>query len=283
MTSTWLPAVLSTGCSLTARGGGFSGHRHAFDEICLVANEPSIIRHAGIERKAEPGTVFLFREGECHGYRNEADAEPHLWLVHFERDPALSDLCPRLADPDPERRVWTLTAQQESAYRGLFMRLQAELAMPQRPGHAAAVSSWLRLILLAAARWDEIEQPGLEVPVQDPEVMLVWEIVHEHIDHPADFSAALQRRVVNYDAVRHRFKRTFGVSPRDVLQRERLARARHLLLDSDVRISDIAERLGYARAQEFSRAFHVANGVSPGAFRENPWSVKTQPPLGDAE
>jgi len=267
----WLPSAISTSCQLTPRGGGFPGHIHAeHDEICLVANEPSWIRHAGRERLAQPGTVFLFRRGEFHGYRNDAKHEPHLWLVHYVADAALSHDCPQLASPDPERRVWRLKPAQLAGYQGLFVRLQAEIAAG-RTGSAAAAAAWLRLILISAARWSDSDAPVLAPPPHDPELMALWEVIHEHIDRPADFSPALARRIPNYDSLRHRFRTTYGVAPRDLLLRLRMDRAKHLLLESDLSVTAVATQLGYGRIHEFTRVFRTHVGRTPTAFRANPF------------
>lgn len=266
----WLPRVLSTGCALTPRGGGFPGHTHTHDEICLVANEPSWIRHAGRERRVQPGTVFLFRRGEHHGFRNEPDEEPHLWLVHYVADEALYRDCPRLRSSDPEQRVWRLSAEQQAAYQGLFVRLQSELAV-DRAGAGAAAAAWLRLILIAAARWDEGAPPTPAAPPHDPELMVLWEVIHDHIDRPADFASALRRRVPNYDSLRHRFRRQHGLAPRDLLLRLRMERAKHLLLESVLPVTAVAEQLGYGRIHEFIRAFRTHVGRTPSAFRANPF------------
>ncbi len=274
MAMTWLPRPLSWGCGLTARGGGFSGHVHeTHDEICLVANQATTIRHGGVERPAEPGTVFLFRRGELHGYRNQRDQEPHLWLVHFEADEALYRDCPRLADADPERRVWRLDAEQLAGYQALFTRLMAESMHPARPGHQAALSAWLRLILVAASRWDAAVAADPPTVASDPEIANLWEILHEHLESPeVDLSAALGRRVPNYDSLRHRFKRLYGRSPRELLAHMRIERSKHLLLETDMPVGSIAAQLGYGRLAEFTRAFTRQVGRSPRAFRRDPSS-----------
>lgn len=269
----WLPRILSWSCTLTPRSGSFPPHVHDHDEICLVVGDGTTILHAGVEHAAPSGTVFLFRHGERHGYRNSRGQEPHLWLVHFQADPELLMLCPRLAAPDPLQRIWRLDADRLSGYRSVFMRLMAESMWPHRLGHVAAASAWLRLLLIGVARWDA---PGAADPpaaTGDAGTATLWEILHEHAESPdADFTAALAQRVVDYDAVRHRFRRCFGLSPRDMRQRLRMQRAKFLLLDSDLGIGVIAERLGYGRSAEFIRAFTREIGRSPGAFRKHPVS-----------
>lgn len=266
----WLPRPLTWSCALTARAGGFPGHVHeANDELCVVVGDGTAILHAGVERPAAPGTAFLFRRGELHGYRNGPRQEPHLWLVHYHACPALDAACPALADPDPERRVWRLSAAQLDAFRSLFMRFMAEALRAGSAGHAAAASAWLRLVLIEAARW---RGGGDAAPAHaDPVLARLWEVVAEHVEATdGDFRAALARRVPGYDALRHRFRRQFGLPPGALRERLRLERAKYLLLDSPLPVAAIAERLGYARSAEFCRAFARRIGVSPGEFRCHP-------------
>lgn len=267
----WLPTPLSWGCDLTALGGGFPSHHHTHDEICLVANDGSTIRHGGIERPVSAGTVFLFRRGEDHGYRNSPRQEPHLWLVHFQADEDLYRDCPRLADPDPERRTWRLNTQQLAAWQAVFTRLMAESMRPLDTGHAAALSAWLRLLLVQAARWDDgttQEPTGLD---HDPAMAHLWEVINQHVVAPEkDFSSALARQVPNYDSLRHRFKRLYGQAPRDLLMHLRIERGKYLLLETIEPVSAIASHLGYGRPAEFTRAFTRRVGLTPRAFRQDP-------------
>ncbi len=53
----------------------------------------------------------------------------------------------------------------------------------------------------------------------------------------------------------------------DVLNAERMRHARELLEDPALRISEIAERVGYADTAHFSRVFKKLEGVSPGEWR----------------
>jgi len=269
----WLPRPLSWGCDLTPLGGSFPGHAHACDEILLVANHGTVIRHGGRERAAEPGTVFLFRRGEDHGYRNAAHQEPHFWLVHFQPDEALFHDCPRLNDADPERRVWRPSPPQLAAWQAVFTRLMAESMQAQSLGHASVMSAWLRLLLVQAARWDDAGAAATE-PTEiavDPQFTRLWEVINQHVEAPeADFNGALARQIENYDSLRHRFKRVYGRPPREMLTYLRLERAKYLLLETTAPVGDIAARLGYARPAEFARAFSRSTGYTPSAFRRDP-------------
>lgn len=53
----------------------------------------------------------------------------------------------------------------------------------------------------------------------------------------------------------------------DLLNSVRVQRAKELLEDPALRISEIAERVGYADAAHFSRVFKKLEGVSAGVWR----------------
>ena len=65
------------------------------------------------------------------------------------------------------------------------------------------------------------------------------------------------------------FRRSYGVSPRTWLLRQRLAHAAVLLRESTRRISEIAEQLGYAELYLFSRQFRQVYGASPRQWRKS--------------
>ena len=53
----------------------------------------------------------------------------------------------------------------------------------------------------------------------------------------------------------------------DLLNEERMRRAKELLEDPSLRISEVAERVGYADTAHFSRVFKKSEGVSAGEWR----------------
>ena len=47
-----------------------------------------------------------------------------------------------------------------------------------------------------------------------------------------------------------------------------MERAKELLLDPDIKIQDIAQRIGYTDNNYFSKAFRNYYGISPSVFRQ---------------
>jgi AraC-like DNA-binding protein len=72
----------------------------------------------------------------------------------------------------------------------------------------------------------------------------------------------------SYTWARHRFRALAGCSPDAWRRARRMETARSLLLGSDLDLTQVAERLGYADAFAFSRQFARAQGMPPGRFRQ---------------
>jgi len=64
------------------------------------------------------------------------------------------------------------------------------------------------------------------------------------------------------------FKKVTGASPHAYLATLRIERAQQLLATTDLSITEISTRVGYASSSHFGKAFRQANGLTPRAFRE---------------
>lgn len=64
-----------------------------------------------------------------------------------------------------------------------------------------------------------------------------------------------------------RFRARYGAAPMQWLGEQRIEAARHLLLETDWTLQNIAHRLGWGDAAFFSRQFKAKVGVSPGQLR----------------
>ncbi|OCT14658.1 hypothetical protein A8709_25075 [Paenibacillus pectinilyticus] len=64
------------------------------------------------------------------------------------------------------------------------------------------------------------------------------------------------------------FKDETGETIKDFILAERMRKAKELLAHTSVKISDIAEQIGYMSGQSFSKAFKLEEGKTPIAYRE---------------
>ncbi len=64
------------------------------------------------------------------------------------------------------------------------------------------------------------------------------------------------------------FKKATGITFTDYLSRVRIEKAKNLLLNPNMRISEIAYAVGFQSLTHFNRMFHKLAGRSPTEYRE---------------
>jgi AraC family transcriptional regulator len=98
--------------------------------------------------------------------------------------------------------------------------------------------------------------------------------VKEHIDAHIDkrISVEALARVANLSVCYfvRAFKQSAGVTPHDYVIRKRVERARALLCETDLSLSEIALAAGFADQSHCARRFREHVGMSPRAYR---WSI----------
>jgi AraC-like DNA-binding protein len=86
------------------------------------------------------------------------------------------------------------------------------------------------------------------------------------------------------------FRKTTGLTFTDYLGRVRVEKAKNLLLNPHLRVSEIAYTVGFQSLTHFNRIFRKTTGEAPTAFRDNgishakrtvrSWSARSSAPKG---
>jgi len=104
-------------------------------------------------------------------------------------------------------------------------------------------------------------------PEEAPAIGRAKDYIHEH----ANDSLSLRQvaRVVNMSATyfSEKFKRATGINFVEYVARTRIEKARNLLENPNLRISEIAFEVGFQSLSQFNRAFKKFLGHSPSDFR----------------
>ncbi len=267
-----MPQLLSLRM-LTAEGGAtFDWHSHPFLEFTLVTDDACIIGYPPGWYSATNGTLLHYHAGEKHGAWVSQRERPRFWVLHFTADATLYPGLKHLTAEDSAKRAWTLTTEQRETFQWLFLQMLNERS-GEHPHNAAAASAWLQLLLINVNRWASpaAEAAAIMPSHVRPEVVKLWHVINGAVSKPNDELKALYA-TPNYDSIRHAFRKSFGCSPREMLQRLRMEHAKSLLLESSLSIKEIAVRVGYFEQHNFNRMFHRYTGVAPSTWRSNPFS-----------
>ena len=254
-------SVISMRCLVAEAGASYDWHSHPFEEFTLVTEADTTIGYAAGKRPTKRNTLLLYRAGEPHGSWSNVGQTPRFWVLHFTVAPTMDEGFAALHSASSEQRVWSLSDEQVETFKYFFLQILNE-EMHQRPQHAEASSSWLRLLLIALNRWRSGNgDPGSSARLNSPALVQFWYLINASA--VAD-KASLRHlgKQPNYDSLRHGFRKAFGCSPSEMVLRVRMQQAQNLLLDSRLSIKEIAARTGYAGQHEFARAFKKHTGMA---------------------
>ncbi|HEY5741225.1 MAG TPA: AraC family transcriptional regulator [Terrimicrobiaceae bacterium] len=253
------------------------GHSHEHDELCLISAGMPLVRHAGREIRGEAGTLFLFTRGEAHGVWDVGTTVARLWSLEFRINSQVRAEFHDLFERSPERRMLKLSADQQQRFCNTCKKIAFEKIALQKggsfaPAHATtAASVLLALQLIDVARWfsmhseinlvegrEKVDRPCFELRQQ----------IYRHASLSTPHGPMLFNLNPRHDSVRHRFRKLFGISPRGLLVRLQVDRAKELLLTTDLSVKEIAFELGYGWQQDFTRAFKKCAGLSPSQWKQ---------------
>ena len=138
------------------------------------------------------------------------------------------------------------------------------LAARMEPGQGlgrAAIGLHLDLVHLFA---DLHVAHALADPVE--EALLMAKSLLER-DQTLTIPEISRRCGLSYSVFRERFRARFGVSPLAWQRSRRLESAMHLLVETDLSVTDIALRCGYGQSSRLSQQFRAEQGCSPREWR----------------
>jgi AraC-like DNA-binding protein len=148
----------------------------------------------------------------------------------------------------------------------------AEELLAEEPGGGLVIAALVEQTLVhllrrhaAVIRADHLElsRAGLI----DRRVRRAVELMQAHLGHDLpleEIAAAAHLSPFHFARL---FKKLTGATPHAYLASLRAARARALLAETDLSVTEIGSRVGYSSPSHFARAFRQATGTTPSAFR----------------
>lgn len=233
------------------RRGRALHHRHVL--ICaLRTGATACVDDRDIPLK--PGEGLLVFPFQFHHY-TQPRREDLSWLfVTFE-----------LADSEPlaglRYRAFELTPP--------LRALAAELVAAYETERAADLPVLLLALFLARLRRLKPAAPAAAMAPPAPGLLISVNQFAQRSAHPPTIREVARALGISPSHLRARFQASCGVSIGRHLRRLRLEQACGLLRLGPQRVSEIAEQCGFSSIYSFSRAFRMAYGVSPLAYRHS--------------
>lgn len=152
---------------------------------------------------------------------------------------------------------------------GIFEEMARELHLRQ-PGWRLAVQAALgRLFILSQRR---LSAPGLPLPptasAPHRKVDEAARFIAAHCCEPLSLEEVAGRLFLNKCYLSRIFKQVTGFTVSEYIHMNRLKKARELLTETSMGITEISEALGYDSITYFERVFKRSAGVSPAGYRK---------------
>lgn len=154
-------------------------------------------------------------------------------------------------------------------------RLARDLAdelIEEVAGQAVAVGALIEQALVhvlrryaVVRRSDQLElsRAGLT----DRRIRRAVELMHAHLERELPLEEIASAAHLSPFHFSRLFKKLTGATPHSYLAALRISRAQTLLAQTDLSVTEIGSRVGYASSSHFSKAFRQSTGLSPRAFR----------------
>lgn len=206
----------------------------------------------GRRQRLAPGTVVWYHEDEW--VEGRVLASP--WVYY-----SVNFAAPTLPPPDFDGRLHAGRGDLEPTFAAL---LEAWRLAPSRERDLRCQAGLLELLAALTAA-------GPGQPSLTPAGRLWWEVeawARGRIDRSLTLSDLCAQFHRSPNTLARACIEAVGMPPMKRLKQIRLSLARGLVHYSDLNMTEIAARIGYARVHEFSRDYRRAHGAPPTADRE---------------
>lgn len=199
----------------------------------------------------EPGSAFLIDCREWHRYETDGRHWDFLWM-HLDGELAFAyhrqiegARGPVVAGTPAFAECWREVAE-------LARKNDALL----QPLLSAAIYRLLSLFFLPPPRDERIER--------------VLSLIRTRVDEPMTVDSLAREACMSSYYFQRRFRQETGQTVHQYLCHQRVARAKQLLVTTDLPVAIVAERTGFSGSSHLSAVFKAVTGRTPGEYRKSP-------------
>lgn len=251
----------------------FRSNLHDYDLIYIWHGAGHIREVDGRTTALLPGVCLFLRPGSLFEVWQEPKVGLGTRYVHFDLIDAAGDFIP----PEHFAHLPLSCEVPDLAYFQAFTRrivdlirnepllFDEESAVQARHTIESMIKTLLSEFILACSIRQQYQRRG----IAKDHYGLVSAAVSQICDAPEcfDMNDYAEQQGYTPDHFRRLFKQVVGQTPHQVLIAARIEQVKYLLRNSELSISDIAEKLGYANVHYLSLQFKRLVGVSPSDYR----------------
>lgn len=170
-------------------------------------------------------------------------------------------------------RIFRVLPEQAERLQTLFHQLATEAA-ERRLGYERMIQLLLAELQILLARLQLTEETPASAPAAGgsgarahrlADAILMY--IEEHLDEPLSVETIARRFHYNPSQIYRIVTKATGLTPSQYIKARRIARARLLLAQTDLSVTEVARQVGFASVSHFCRLFRKETGCTPGHYR----------------
>ncbi|MCW8980508.1 MULTISPECIES: AraC family transcriptional regulator [Altibacter] len=118
---------------------------------------------------------------------------------------------------------------------------------------------------------DDLKDAGKRSLLREHEINLIEKVagkIDMNLSQPETIDSLAEEIGLNVNKLQEGFKYLYGSTVNNYIQKSRLGLAKHLLISTQLNISEIVEKIGLSSKSYFSKVFKEQYGITPSEFRQ---------------
>lgn len=176
----------------------------------------------------------------------------------------------RITPAEFERGISGFLDELEQLYRNLIGETEAGQLARCRDiySYANAEEYWEELMALVMGLHRRINDNG-DTNRNQQKIKQALEYIRENYNQDLNMAVVSNYVSMNYSLFSYEFKQYTGSNFVNVLKELRMAEAKRLLAETDKKVVEISQEVGYENEKHFMKTFKSICGVSPSEYRRN--------------
>ena len=214
------------------------------------------------------GDIVVCNAGVLHGEEPSLVRQIHSYSVAIT-NVQFEGLPPNCLIDSNTRPV--VSCGQLAEHVGQLMQLLYMLSADMAHLNELCSSLACSVLLLAQALLRSRDRNAAIDEQEQPSVLAhrVRQYLDEHHNEQLTLREAAERLHISEYYLAHVFKQEFGIPPMQYVMKRRIGEAQELLMNTDLPIAEVADRLGYSSVCHFNAMFKKNVGLPPGKFRQS--------------
>ena len=263
--SSWIKKVF---CRIEGGNGVHcSNHCHRDIEIWYTFSSSGTVEINGHVIEARVGDIFVINSGDVHAEKIMLDDQHNMLIVLIRKEFLLSEI------PNFDDTIFSVSQEDAQVLlRPILEDMRAALLLKQSDAfYELKEKGYVYQILytlMSKFSVNRYASPAANVATAHPWLLPVVEYTRKNFTTLTSESELCKRFAVSKEHFSRTFKQRMGITYNDFVTSIRLSCAFKQLMQSDNKISDIADQVGFADVRTFIKVFKKHYGMTPLQYRK---------------